>query len=623
MSNLDDVIKDILKNIYYDSSKSIYEQNNLISEIGMDGGDERIAGGKGSKEYKQAMAASEERERFLQRQKQPGGMYYYGVAKAEPLKVENSPVRFKGIQRNLDFIVPKSNASRIEVLEYHHTNTPYDQKKATELFGNWCKALSTGDMTGKSGEEFWYDTTSPELKQCSASTVVYRARTLPNKPDTIDSNYGLTDIRSSSKIINDMMSTSMSDFLNFTGINKPKQANENYIITNDNKILNEEGGGWIGQDIQKMREHEAQETAEKEYWKSIFGGYKKPEIDKRTKQEREVDKRKEQYLGKLKTEKEKEQEKKERQEYLKTVNKRFADLIKKDPNYEPVKGWGKYQKNWDCVAGDCGLVGRLVRLPISKITGKPVYKQFLNEEGKETCRPMEYNYCLQISWSLFNGNAQANSMKKFKFKPLDPMNVAQRIAAATTFSQKTEKSLDIATAEASIYLACTSQGLENTLAKGDIPYPWDMRYDGYCLSKGGEVCDSVKKGSYSVCETNLNNLDEFFELDLRETTAMNIPGNKIPIYSDDFKGSAKEIYGKQHCKQCIPLIDNPVYTTAAGEEIDCADHQSANEKYGGYSPCRETVLRACQQDCMDAGTNEDVTDEAQAFASGSVVFGKI
>jgi len=290
MSNLDDVIKDILKNIHYDSSKSIYEQSNLLSEIGMDGGDQGIAGGKNSKEYKAAMQGVAAKEELENRKKSAGGMYYYQAQNSEKLNIDNSPITFRGIQKTLDFIIPKSKASQIEVLEFHVTDPPYDQQKAVKLFGDWCKAISSGNMTGKSGEDFWYDTKSPELKQCSASTE-YHPRTLPNQPDTIDPNFGLMELAQNPFTTN------------------KQTTKENYIKNLETQILKEDSGLFGNNGTQGIRDAAAKGAEFKNYWLNLFGGNKKVEIDKRTKQQKEVDKRKQDYLGSIKTDKEKEEEK--------------------------------------------------------------------------------------------------------------------------------------------------------------------------------------------------------------------------------------------------------------------------------------------------------------------------
>ena len=391
---------------------------------------------------------------------------------------------------------------------------------------------------------------------------------------------------------------------------------ENYIKNLETQILKEDSGLFGDNGTQGMRDAAARGAEYKNYWTNLFGGNKKLEVDNRTKQQKEVDKRKQDYLGSIKTDKEKEEEKRKDKLEAENTNKSLVSILKKNPKYEPYKGWGIYKKNWDCLAGDCRKIGKLVKLPISPITGKPIYKQFLNDQGiPNVCRPLEYNYCLQISWSLFNGNTQPNGMKKFKFKSMDP-NLIAALPASQQLGKRVERLQALGEQTESVYIACSSKNkLESTMEKNEVLYPWSVRYDGYCLSRDGETCDSVKKGSYSECETNLNNLNEFFDLDFRETFDLKIPGNKISLYSDDFQAETKEIYGKQYCKQCIPLIDKPVYTTKNGEEIDCISDTSIKN-------CQEKVLRSCYQDCVGSGDDQMVTQEAMPFANGSIVFGK-
>lgn len=493
MSNLDDVIKDILGNMFYDRSKTISEQ---------------IAPDMGGKRERQI-----QKDTFFDTAPKLGA----------PINLETNPVTFRGIQPNLDLVISSSNLNRIRVDEYQNITPPFEKPKAEKMFGEWCRALSTGNMVGKSGEDFWFDTTSPALLQCSATTEYY-PRSSVNQPGTIDNKFGLKNL---------------------------------IPIYVDYKF----DFGPTPEEIEKEKQSRFQK---------MFEPKKTP---KQIKQE------------------EKEKKEKTKKTFKLNANQSLAATLKRNPNWEPRKGWGLYQKGWDCLPGDCSQVGQIVRLPISQTTGKPVYKLYVGANGQQNvCKPLDYDYCLEISWAMINGNSQPNGMKKFTIPSRNPnrQNMGQT------------------------FIACSSNmKLENTFEKNsELLYPWQIRYDGYCGSSDGENCSPISvegeggkvKTIEGECETSYVEFDVISSLDIRQQTVLTVPGNELPIGIYNYEEELKSKYGTKGCPKCLNI-----------KSSNCGYYDSA---------CKAKEVEKCLDECEKSGENEDMKDEGLVFKSGFVVIGK-
>ena len=479
MSNLDDVIKDILGNMFYDRSKTISEQ---------------IAADMGGKRQRQIQnpekldSWNQFRGKLLQ-MTQPAGKY-------------DLPIKFRGIQERFDILVPSSKKDLIRVDEFHNTQSPFDNNLATKLFGPWCKAISSGNMIGTSGEDYWYDTTDAALSQCSATTE-YSPRYLLGKKE-YDPIFGLKDVT---------------------------EIPTNIIIKQ--------------KDITLKTASPADNTRVQDYnTKRVYNP--KVNLSKSIKESRLV----EDVSGNF-----------DARAYV-------DEMVKKNPRWAPFQGWGIYKKNWDFVA-ESNLVGKIVRLPISPVTGRGTYKVY-----ERKCLPLNYDQCLQISWSLLNANAQPNGMKKFSI-----------------LTEKNKETL-------STYIACTStKGLEKSSKKNeDSLYPWFTRYDGYCFALDGQSCEDVsfdEKGKRVVSnEPCITKMEEITSgLDIRDNT-INLPGNRIGFnrgedynqelynfYNDTdpltVKGrvafeQCKGYYGEEYNK-CL----NDVTKNESGDQLDIDDVGSA------------------------------------------------
>jgi hypothetical protein len=447
MSNLENVIKEILKNIHYGSS-------NIISE-----------------QISPAPYLNTKRREFETKQMQS----QFNVKKPNSLQTvpnySGPPVTFRGIQPELDIIVPQSKINKLRVDEFQNIRTPFDRAQAEKMFGPWCKALSTGDMTGKSGKEFWFDTTSPTLAECSGSTT-YDARELPDNPGTLDPNYGLTMV----------MAWLPTDFDLPAGLSDKEIKNAQTRITQD-------------QDATKRVN-----IYKKELPKLAYTPSQKESSKKAANFKDKMGKTKDPISKKI------------------YANYVISYWLKRNPNWAPFKGWGIYKKNWDCVAGDCTKVGKIVKLPVSPVTGKPVHTVYVNSQGKQTCSPIKYDYCLEVSWSMINANSQPNGMKK------------------VTYLVKENEGLT--------YIACSSNlELKNTIAKNeDFPYPWTVKYDGYCAAIDGKSCDNVdfveqangtykKVATQEPCEKSIDIIES--ELDIRAQNYLKLPGNRNDIFDTE------------------------------------------------------------------------------------------
>jgi len=519
MSNLDDVIKDILKNIHYDSSKSIYEQNyrndNLILEVDQ----------TGEFQFSDNEIDQQAAERGVRKERGLATFYGSQAQKGTPAGSDSVPITLRGIQPNLDLIIPSSNLNRIKIDEFQHTNVKFDKPKAEKMFGEWCKALSTGNMVGKSGEDFWFDTTSPQFAQCSATTEYY-PKTLADQPETIDPNFGLRNL--------------IPIYIDYKFDFEPST-----------------------EELEKRKQTRFQDMV-------------KPK----------------------KTQKQIEQEENEKAEQTKktfklSANKNLANILKQNPKWEPKKGWGLYKKGWDCLPGDCSQVGQIVKLPISGAIGKPVYKVYVGASGQQNvCKPIEYDYCLEISWTMLNGNSQPNGMKKFTI----PSRNLKRQGAGSTF------------------IACSTKNkLSSTFEKNrDLLYPWQVRYDGYCGTTDGENCAPVtaegENGKVTTigntCETSYEAIDIISSLDIRSQIDLSIPGNEIKLGIGSYKDQITGKLGTVGCSQC-------------------SDPSKVGKNCGFYdAKCKVLAQEKCLQECMASGKNEELKNKGIVFKSGQVVIGK-
>jgi hypothetical protein len=515
MSNLDDVIKDILGHMYYDRTKTISEQtyNNskLLFEI------DQVDNPQFSDNEIDRQATDRENKKT----RQTNSFFATTTQKGTTATSNAVPITLRGIQPNLDLIVSSANINRIKIEEYQNINAPFDKPKAEKMFGEWCKALSTGNMVGKSGEDFWFDTTSPQLAQCSAAAEYY-PKTLADQPETIDTKFGLKNL---------------------------------IPIYIDYKF-----------DFN---------TSEKENQTSFQDALKPKKTKKQIEQE------------------EAEKVEQTKKTFKLNANQSLANTLKQNPKWEPQKGWGLYKKGWDCLAGDCSQVGQIVSLPISKTTGKPVYKVYVGANNQQNvCKPIEYDYCLEISWSMLNGNSQPNGMKKFTL----PSRNTQRQGVGSTF------------------IACSTKNkLAKTFEKNPtLLYPWQIRYDGYCGTSDGETCTPIstegKDGKVTTientCETSYEGIDVISSLDIRYQTDLTIPGNEIKLGVGNYQDQITTKLGTVGCPQC-------------------GDPYKVGKNCGYYdSKCRETAQAKCLQDCVASGKSEELKDEGIVFKSGQVIIGK-
>jgi hypothetical protein len=510
MSNLDDVIKDILGNMFYDRSKTITEQ--IAPNMRY-----RTPGSQNVLQDPEKLNTWNQFRNATITQTVPAGTYSF-------------PVKYRGIQNNLDLVVPSTKKDVIRVDEFQNTQAPFDKNGATNLFGNWCKALSSGNMTGTNGEDFWYDTTDPVLAQCSATTE-YSPKYLSNTEE-IDPNYGLKNI-----------------------LSIPDEMRETYEIPDYYYDSKKRGFGNIAAPTDNTRVQTNKNISLKPK-KNLFS------------------------LGEAKSENTNYEKWKIKNPYKSKIDY----VLTKNPRFSPYPGWGLYQKNWDFVPNTKReKIGQIVKLPISPTTGNAVYKVY-----DKKCLPLNYDQCLEISWSLLNTNAQPNGMKKF--------------------SLLSEKKEVLGT-----YIACSSaKSFKKSLEKNEEnPYPWTMRYDGYCFALDGVTCEDVsfdtKTGKKVLtkepCETNMSEIT--YGLDIRDNT-INLPGNRVG-------------YNRGETYQ------NELY-----KFFEIADAVSKGEKYGGMGHCahlkgnqyNECINNITQKANTGAYDIDDV-EKAALYKNGMVVIGKI
>lgn len=518
MSNLDDVIKDILGNMFYDRTKTISEQtynkSKYIFEI------DQVDNPQFSDEKIDQAARDRENNKDSRKDSFFGNTIQTGTT----ANSNGVPTTLRGIQPNLDLIISSTNLNRIKIDEFQNIYEPFNKSKAEKMFGEWCKALSTGNMMGKSGEDFWFDTSSSAFTECSASTQYY-PRVLSNDTTKIDTQYGLKDI---------------------IPIYVEYEFETNFMTIDDVKKKEEES-------------------------------FLKMFTPKKTK--REIEKE------------ENEKIKKNLENFKKNANSSLAAKLKENPNWEPKKGWGQYKKGWDCFAGDCSKVGQIVKLPISKVTGKPTYKIFSNQKGQtNVCKPIDYNYCLEISWSLLNGNAQPNGMKKFTIPSRNPQRKDM----------------------GQVFIACSSNTkFENTIEKNTtLLYPWLIRYDGYCGTTDGENCTQISTegegGKVSTvensCQTSYETIDVISSLDIRKQMHLVIPGNKINLGIGNYKDEFKEKFGTKGCAKC-----GQIKTSCGYYDTDC----------------KKIEMQKCLDECQKTGEGEELKDSQKIFNSGQIIVGKI